>query len=295
MIITGIRLYVYILINFKKFLKIYFLKIVFNSNILKKFNKKKNLFFKKKFKLKTLISRRLFIVLKKRKKFILHRPKKIDRGNFFFKKFFFRTLIKNRKFLKEFFFFTKKVRQKKISKKISKNIFFKTFSKNFNYEYTVFNIALRSHFCIYTADIYLYFKKNFFFLNGEVIKNSNSIMKEGDCLQLKISKPLYRYILWSKKILRKKIAVMRFNSWKYFKHKYFKQQQQLKPKKRKIPKHIFMFYLFKLNIPTILELDYFSLSIFLLKKKSIFLFSSYYLNKLFSFKLFSLYNFKKIN
>lgn len=293
--INNTRLYIYILINLKKFLKLFFFKTIINNKILKKFNKKKNLFFKKKYRLKTLISRRLFIVLKKRRKFILNRSKKVNRGNFFFKKFFFKTLIKNRKFLKSFFFFTTKIRQKKISKKISKNVFKKTLSKNINYEYTVLNIALRSHICISLSDIYLLFKKNFFFLNGIIVNTTDMVMKDGDCLQLKITKSLYKYILRLKKSLKKKIAIIRFNSWKYFKHKYFKQQQQLKPKKRKIPRHIYMFYLFKLNTPKFLEIDYFSLSTFLLKKKPIFFFSSYYLNKLFSFKLFSLYNFKKIN
>jgi hypothetical protein len=69
----------------------------------------------------------------------------------------------------------------------------------------------------------------------------------------------------------------------------------LRPKKRKSPKYLFLFFLFKVNTPKFLEVDYFSLSIILLKKQDAFVFSSFYLNKLFSFKLFSLYNFKKIN
>jgi hypothetical protein len=95
--------------------------------------------------------------------------------------------------------------------------------------------------------------------------------------------------------LKKKIALFRHHSWKFFKQKYFKIQDNLRPKKRKSPKYLLFFFLFKVNTPKFLEVDYFSLSIILLKKQDAFVFSSFYLNKLFSFKLFSLYNFKKIN
>ena len=78
------------------------------------FNKKKNLFFKKKSKLKFLISKRLSIVLRKRKKLKnLYNNKKIDKGNFFFKKFFVKTLFRSRKFLKFFFFFKRENSSKK--------------------------------------------------------------------------------------------------------------------------------------------------------------------------------------
>ena len=139
------------------------------------------------------------------------------------------------------------------------------------------------------------FRKNFFYLNGISLNKTDIVLQEHDCLQLKLSPSIYKYVLFSKKILKKKTAIVRFNSWKFFKHKFFKKQEHLKPKKRKVPKYIYMFYLFKLNTPKFLEIDYFSLSIFILKKQSTFSISSYYLNKLFSFKLFPIYNFKKIN
>ena len=291
---NKIRLYIYIFINFKRFFKKFFLKISVDKSLLKKFAKKKNLFFKKKFRVKTLISRRLFILLKRRKLLSPRRIRKNYRGNFFFKKFFFKTLIRSRKFLKSFFFKTSKIRQKNLSKKILLNSQ-KKFLKNTTYEYNALNIVLRSNFCLFLADVIVFFKKNFFYLNGININNTSVVLQEYDCLQLKLSSSIYKYILFSKKILKKKTAIVRFNSWKFFKHKFFKKQEHLKPKKRKVPKYIYMFYLFKLNAPKFLEVDYFSLSIFILKKQSTFSTSSYYLNKLFSFKLFPIYNFKKIN
>lgn len=259
------------------------------------FNKKKNLFFKKKSKLKFLISKRLSIVLRKRKKLKnLYNNKKIDKGNFFFKKFFVKTLFRSRKFLKIFFFLKEKTRQKKISKYILKTQK-SYFLQNATYEYSALNLLFRSHFCLFVSDIFFLFKSGFFFLNGVCIKNPNTLINTADCIQLRLSISIYKYIYISKSFLKKKIAFFRHHSWKFFKQKFFKLQDNLRPKKRKSPKYLYLFFLFKVNTPKLLEIDYFSLSIFLLKKQEAFTFSSFYLNKLFSFKLFSLYNFKKIN
>lgn len=75
-----------------------------HNKILIKINSKKNLFFKKKYNLKTLSSKRLSIILRKRKKLKVFKIKKTDKGNFYFKKFFFKTLLKTRKYLRLFFF-----------------------------------------------------------------------------------------------------------------------------------------------------------------------------------------------
>lgn len=284
----------FLFVVFYKFFKKFLFKFFETLSLLKKFNKKKNLFFKKKLKVKTLISKRLSLVLKKRKKFKLIRSKKPDRGNFFFKKFFFKTLLKSRKFLKFFFFLTKKERQRKITKTI--NITKNNYQfKNCVYEYTLLNFVLRSHFCLFVVDALRLIKNNFVYINGRQVTDFNLIISEGDCIQFKTYTSIYKYILFSKKILKKKLSLFRLNSWKFFKQKFFKQQQQLKIKKRKTPKYIFLFYLFKLDIPKFLEVDYLTLSIYFLKKLDSFKSSTYFLNKLFSFKLFPLYNFKKIN
>ncbi len=77
----GIYLtYIYI---FYKFFKKFVLNNFFKKNHSIKIYKKKNLFFKKKnFKL-NLISKRLSLILRKRKKTKTFKNRKIDKGNFF--------------------------------------------------------------------------------------------------------------------------------------------------------------------------------------------------------------------
>ncbi len=288
------NLYLYIYIFIYRFSKKFLLNLFYDLDFLKKITKKKNLFFKKKFKVKTLISKRVSLILRKRKKFKTLKLKKIDKGNFFFKKFFFKTLLKSRKFLKSFFFFNLKTRQLKVTKSISrlsKNKYF----NNSTYEYTILNTLLRSHICLFVSDALKLIQLNFLFLNGVVNSNPHTLLVTGDYIQLKISTDLFRYIIFSKKLLKKKLALFRLNSWKFFKQKFFKQKQQLKLKKRKTPKFLFLFYLFKLDIPKFIEVDYFTLTVFFLKKLNAFVNTTYFLNKMFSFRLFSLYNFKKIN
>ena len=270
--------------------------LIFNKFNLKlvKINKKKNLFFKKKFRIKVLASRRLSIVLRKRKKLKKFKKKKANKGNFFFKKFFFKTLLRSRKFIKFFFFLPKKIRQTELSKKIFKNK--KSFlERNSTYEFTILNILLRSHFCLFIADALSLIKCGGIYVNGVPVTNYDVFISERDVVQIKINSVFLRYVYTSKKFLKKKIALFRFNSWKWFKQKLLKKKQSLKFKKKKTPKYFYLFFLFKLNVPKFLEVDYLTLSIFFIKKLNSFEYSTYYLNKLFSFKLFSLYNFKKIN
>lgn len=154
---------------------------------------------------------------------------------------------------------------------------------------------LRSHFCIFFKDSLLLIRSGFIYINGLRILQHDLPMTFFDCLQLRICKYTYKYIQSSKKFLKKKLALFRFNSWRFFKKKLFRQQQQLKPLKRKTPKYLYLFFLFRLDIPKFLELDYFSLTVLILKPSNSQMYTTYYINKLFSYKLFSLYNFKKIN
>jgi hypothetical protein len=285
-------MYLYI---FYKFLKKFSLKGVFLKNFSIKIVKKKNLFFKKKSFKNSLISKRLSFVLKRRKSLKMFKSKKIDNGNFFLKKFFFKILLKNRKFFKNFFFLNDKIRQKKITKLIYKNKIYKNNLKNISYEYTLLNILLRSRLFFFIKDTLKFIKNNFVFVNGIIVSDFNYFLNSGDCVQLIITNNYYKYIHFSRKLLKKKLAIYKFNTWRFFKQKFFKKKQHLKIKKKKMPKFLHLFFLFKLNIPKIIEVDYMTLTLFLLKKENLFNQSSYYLNKPFSFKLFSMYNFKKIN
>lgn len=205
------RLYLSIYIHLYRFLKKVKLIEVFNTKILNKINVRKNLFFKKKYSPKVLASKRLSILLKKRKKLKMFKPKKTDKGNFFFKKFFFKTLLKTRKYLKRFFFFNNKVRQTKITNYISKNNkLLKQY--NNNYEFTLLNILLRSHFCLSFKDALILIKNKFVYINGSIVNQYNATLLINDFLQLKLSTYTYKYIQFSKKFLKKKLALFRLNS-----------------------------------------------------------------------------------
>ena len=284
-------LYVYTFFKFKKKIKIF---NHLNKKKLLKINKKKNLFFKRRAVNKYFLSRRVSIVLRKRKKVKSFKRKFFEKGNFFFKKFFFKTLIKNRKFLKSFFFLNNKIRQKKLTKKIINNSK-KSFTKNISYEYTLLNIILRSAFLPFIPDVVQIIKKGLVCVNGNKILNFNTTLNVGDCIQFNVSKKIFFFIKFCRKFLKKKAAIFRYNAWKFYKQKYFCKKQKLKWKKRKNPKYLFLFFIFRLNTPKFLEIDFLTLSIFFLKKPNINIQSSYYLSKFFSFKLFSLYNFKKLN
>jgi ribosomal protein S4 len=187
------------------------MKFFINTNNLQKINKKKNIFFKKKYRTKILVSKRLSLILRKRKKFKLFKTKKVDKGNFFFKKFFFKTLLKSRKFIKGFFFYNNKIRQARISKSIKHNTS-NTLSRNLTYEYTLLNVLLRSHLCIFVKDALYLIQNNFLYLNGKVVNKYDIIITEQDIIQIKITTILLKYILFSKKLLKRKIALFRLNS-----------------------------------------------------------------------------------
>ena len=87
------------------------------------------------------------------------------------------------------------------------------------------------------------------------------------------------------------MKLIRFNAWVFFKRK----KKKLKTKKRKYPNYLFLFFLFKLETPRYIEVDYLTLTVFLLRGFSVLSQHTYYLNKFFSFRFFSLYNYKKIN
>lgn len=258
-------------------------------------NKKKNLFFKKRESKDMLISKRISIVLRKRKKLKNFKTKKIDKGNFFLKKFFYKTLLKNRKFFKKLFLFSASVKQTKITKRI------KRFSSNINnksntiLEYSLCNLLLRSGLFFFQKDVLLFIKFGMVYLNGRTVYDSNINLVVGDIIQLSVSTFIYKYIYFSKKLLKRKVALFRYTTWKFFKKKLFKKKQGLRSKKRKNPKYLYLFCNFKLNTPSFLEVDFLTISISLLRLQNTNIQSSYYLNKTFSYKLFPLYNFKKIN
>jgi hypothetical protein len=289
-------LYFIYFLKFFKFKTFLFLLNTQQKNTLIKSNKKKNLFFKKKAVDKIYLSKRLSLILKKKWEVSMGSFKKQNRdsGNFFFKKFFLKTLYSSRVSLKSFFFLPSKTRQKKITKIIFKNSK-KFFLSNMSYEYTVINILIRCNMFSCMRDALFTINSNCVYVNGLVVINANTILNIGDCLQISIFDNFYKFIKFFRKFFKKKVAIFKFHAWRYFKHKFILKNENIDKKKRKNPKYLLFFFFFKLNVPKFLEIDYLTLSIFFLTKESIFVQTSYYLNKLFSWKLFPLYNYKKIN
>lgn len=280
---------------FYRFYKNVLLNFFFTKNFIKKINKRKNLFFKKKESKETLISKRLSIVLKKRKKLKLFKSKKIDKGNFFLKKFFFKVLIKNRKFLKKLFCLGNTKKQLKVTRKI--NAYSKIINNGYTtfFEYSLWNLLLRSGLFFFHKDVVSFIKSGSVYVNNFTVFDQNLILNQGDIIQLPVSKYYYKYLIFSKKILKKKISLFRFTTWKFFKKKFLKKKQGFRTKKRKNPKYLHLFCHFKLNTPRFLETDFSTLSVCVLKKQNTNIQPVYYINKPFSYKLFPLYNFKKIN
>ena len=293
MITNYIRFYILFIYYLYKFSFKINTNPFFNVKLFSRILKKKNLLFKKKGRVNILSSKRVIFSLKK-KKFKKFKSKKIERGNFFIKKLLYKSLIYNRKILRLFFFFNKKVRQRKITRTIFLNQK-KKLSTNSSYGYTVLNILIKSNMFLNLKDILIYINNNNIYINNKLTNKFYHELNVGDCIQFKISYTLYKYILFCKKIVKKYVKIHRYNSWKFFKQKVLKKKKFLKPKKKKFPKYLEILFLFKVNTPRFIEIDFLTLTIFLLKKQKHLHVSSFFLRKFFSFTLFPLYNFKKIN
>ena len=281
--------YFYLIILLFKFFSKFQKSFNFNLNIIFKINFKKNLFFKKKNNKKILISKRLSIVIKKKKVFKINKSKKTNNGNFFFKKFFFKTLLNSRKSLKIFFGFNKKTRQSKISKKIFNLSKYRVLNQN--EEFSITNILMKSQMFFSLNYINNFIKNNTIYINNIPFNKNNNVCV-GDIIQLPISNKFFNYLLNYRKFFKKKLVVFKNINWKFFKNKRLSQG---KLKKRKSPKFLILFCIFKINLPKYMEVDYISMSIIILFKTHLFYNNSYYLNKIFSYRLLTQYNFKKIN
>jgi len=259
-----------------------------STHFLKKINKKKTFFFKKKFNVRLLSIRRLKHVLKKKVK-----PRRVVDDKFFFKKFFFKTLLKGRRFLKNFFFGKRRMRQRVLTKKLHN--LGTNLSKLSNFinttEFTISNILLRSNFFFFKKDITLFSKTNKIFLNGVSVFKLNTLLFVGDCVQLPISIQYYTYMKFFKRYFKKKLAEYKKDSWKFFKKKFVRGNLHIR---RKLPRYLDFFFVYKLNTPKFLEIDYLTMTLFVLKK------NEFRLNDIFYYKQFNkiffpLYNWKKIN
>ena len=265
-----------------------------NNNKLKLFFFKKTILFKKKIKKRLIINNRLTFFLKKNKfKKKKTFKNKFKKKNFFFKKHLFKTILKSRKNLKLFLNFNTKVRQNKITQVLYKNT--QNFFKNRTQNNTIINILLKSRFFFFSKDALFAIKNNLVYLNFKLTNLQNINVQYGDCIQLTISSSFYKFYKKCKFFLKKKIKEMKKKSWLFFKSKINSKKLEIKIKKRKTPKYIDMLFLFKFGINNFIEVDFFTLSIYIIKTTNNYKNTFFYINKFFSPHLFSLYNFKKIN
>lgn len=258
------------------------------QHFLKKLNKKKVFFFKKKFNIRVLSSRRLRHVLKKKVK-----PRRYTDGRFFLKKFFFKTLLKSRVFLRSFFFNKSRMRQNVLTKRL--HLLNKNASNGSDFvsltEMTAANILLRSNLFFFRKDVLLFLQTRHVFLNSVPVYNKDTVLSIGDCLQIPISTRYYAYMRYFKKYFKKRLAEYKKDSWKFFKKKFIKRRFHIK---RKLPRYLDFFFSYKLNIPKYLEVDYLTMTVFLLnnRKKDM---NNIFYYKQFNKTFFALYNWKKVN
>jgi hypothetical protein len=191
--------------------------------------------------------------------------------------------------------FKKKIRQKELTRYIqkkTKNFFY----KNYTHDYSLINILLKSNFFLFPKDASIFIKCNFVYINNKKSDNINFLLGVGDCIQIQVFSFFYIYFLFFRKFLKQKIFFYKKSAWLFFKKNFLnKKVKSKKIKKRKNPKYLYLLYIFKLNIPQYLDVDFITLTSTILKKFNIQKHKTYFLNKNFSWKLFQLYNFKKMN
>lgn len=287
----------YIILFFKFFFKfkskLIFLKKLFGKKqFLKKVFKKRYMLFKKRFTEKVLISKRVSILLRRKSNQkttrigFKHKVKRFTNGNFFLKKYLFKTLLKSRLILKKVFEIKNRARQYKITRMLGhqKPLINATLS----------NILHCSYIFFFKQDVTHILNTGCVHVNGVVVQKKNFLIKPGDFIQIRVNGTLYSYIKLCWRFFKKKVKLHRYNAWKFFKNK---QKGLVKTsRKRKNPKYLKSFYLYKFNTPTCLELDYKTLSIcYLFKPNNDNVLNPYYFQKIISQRFFNLYNYKKIN
>ena len=157
------------------------------------------------------------------------------------------------------------------------------------------NILLKSHFFLFWKDASVFITCGFVFVNGFSNKNFNVLVSGGDFVQIELSADFFNFSIFFRKFIKSKIALYKQNSWLFFKKLFLTKTTSHKYKKRKTPNYLYFLYLYKFNTNKYLEVDYMTLSVVILKKQSFYKQYTYFLRKTFSFKLFALYNYKKIN
>lgn len=114
----------------------------------------------------------------------------------------------NRKLLLEFFNF-RKFRQKKFNRVFLNFVKLNSYQLLLMFELNFTNVLLRTNFLFSKKLINVFIQKQFIYLNGVVIKNTNRVLKPGDKIQFIIDKTFfftYRRLLNYNILLQKKFS-----------------------------------------------------------------------------------------
>lgn len=269
-----------------------------NSLLKKKFNYLHNLhpiFYKKNFKKKINIDNFKLNKLKLFKnlytiKFLLNKSIKYNSINTLNGKKKLKKVILNNRGLYNFLNYNTFKTSKKLSTYISKKSKLKNIANLLSLEYSAFNIILNSNLVKSYTDLIILSNSKSIFLNRMPLKKLNKELNSGDIIEFYLSKKLFSYINYFKELITKNIIKIRNRLWYKLR---LKDKNKLDYNKNTLINNVFKNnFLFKAYIPNYIEIDYYTLTIFIIIKS--FNFNSYTLNikKILVLYLFKLYNWK---
>jgi len=193
----------------------------------------------------------------------------------------------NRDLLRKFFFMSN-YRQNKLTKFFSKNL-----NKSVNkcivgFEFSVVNLLIKSKFVLTHSDAIFLIKNNLVYVNGVVCNNIFKQLVAYDTITLVFTAKYYYFF---KTVFNSKLKLSSFLSyrlWRYnrFRSNFYKQSPS------SLPVWINKMSHFYFDVPLYLEIDYTTLSLFLLKTDCT---QPLFFSKFMNIFLFRLYNWKYLN
>jgi len=221
---------------------------------------------------------------------------KVKRQN----KFKFINTLNGKKKIKKFILLNRKLYKflnfnlLKTSIKLSKQITFLSKFKQFNrilkLEFSLFNIVLNSNFIKSYFDLIKLIKLNIIYINRININNLFFILNINDIVEFNISNKFYNYIFYFKNIFSKHLIKIKNKLW--FKLKLI-DKNKLDFNKNLLVNNLFKNNLLsKINIPSFIEVDYFTLSIIIIYKNFNLIELNLNFKKILIIYLFRLYNWK---
>ena len=196
-----------------------------------------------------------------------------------------KTILNNRNYYK-FLNFNNITNSSKLTKNIKIKSKLKLNTRLLDFEFNIINILINSHLVKSFNDINFLLLNNLIFVNRNYIRKKNLILNLNDLIEITISHKFYNYLCYFRSVLEKNILKLRLKIWFKVKNKLFLD----------FNKKIFINRLFKsisnynLVFFNYLEVDFFSLSIFVINKNLNLLNLNLVIKKLLVVYLFRLYN-----